>query len=262
VTIVTRNAAGNAQWTARGAQIAVADVSDSDALRGIFRKGRRGFVLNPPAPVSTDTEVEESRTVASIVAALDGSGLEKVVAESTYGAQPGQRRGDLNILYALEQALASQPIPFGIVRAAYYFSNWDAALADARNDGVLHTMYPPDFKLPMVAPEDLGRFGAHLLASPIGRVGTHYVEGPERYSSADVAAAFSDVLGKPVRVVTTPRAQWEQAFREQGFSEAAAGSYARMTAATLDRPALPDDPVHGIISLHTYIESLAGRETE
>jgi uncharacterized protein YbjT (DUF2867 family) len=256
VTIVTRNGSDKEHWQERGAHIAVADVSDVDALCRIFRTGKRAFLLNPPAPTSTDTEIEESKTVASIVAALEGSGLEKVVAESTYGAQPGRRCGDLNILYDLEQALATQPIPFGIIRAAYYFSNWDTALETARKEGVLHTMFPADFELPMVAPDDLGRFTANLLASPIGRVGTHYVEGPERYSSNDVAAAISDVLGKPVRVVTTPREQWQQAFRDMGFSEAAADSYARMTALALDQPFKPDESVHGIISLHAYFENL------
>jgi uncharacterized protein YbjT (DUF2867 family) len=260
VTIISRKGTGNEKWRAYGAEIAVADVNDVDALRQIFRRGKRAFLLNPPAPPSSDTELEESRTVTAIMAALEGSGLEKVVAESTYGAQPGNRCGDLNILYNMEQALASQSIPYGLIRAAYYFSNWDGALQTVRASGELHTMFPPDFELPMVAPEDLGRFAAHLLASPIDHVGTHYVEGPRRYSSADVAEAFSDVLEKPVRVVSTPRKQWVQAFSAMGFSPAAADSYARMTAATLDQPFRPDAPVHGFITLHGYVEELVRRQ--
>jgi uncharacterized protein YbjT (DUF2867 family) len=62
---------------------------------------------------------------------LDGSGLEKIVAQSTYGAQPGEGKGDLNVLYDLEQALAAQPISVSVIRAAYYMSNWDAALKTA-----------------------------------------------------------------------------------------------------------------------------------
>jgi uncharacterized protein YbjT (DUF2867 family) len=260
VTVVTRQESNGRQWRERGAQVAVVDIADSDALRQVFRTGKRTFLLNPPAAPSTDTELEESRTVASIVAALEGSGLEKVVAESTYGAQAGTRCGDLNILYGLEQALAAQSIPSGIIRAAYYFSNWDGALATARDRGELHTPYPLDFELPMVAPADLGRFAAHLLASPVGEAGIHYVEGPERYSSADVAAAFSAVLGKPVRAIATPRAQWAQAFMAMGFSVAAADSYARMTGITLDQEyELPVEPVRGFTSLHAYIANLVAQ---
>ncbi|TGR60102.1 NmrA family transcriptional regulator, partial [bacterium M00.F.Ca.ET.194.01.1.1] len=93
---------------------------------------RRAFLLNPPADPATDTDAEEQKTVAAIVTALAGSGLEKVVAESTYGAQPGEGIGDLSVLYGFEQKLKAQTIPASIIRAAYYMSNWDQALETAR----------------------------------------------------------------------------------------------------------------------------------
>ncbi len=162
VTAVLRDPAKAPEWTARGARTAIVDVHDSDALREIFKTGKRAFLLNPPADVSTDTDREEHATVRSIVRALDGSGLEKVVAASTMGAQPGERLGDLNVLYDFEQALAAQSIPAVVQRAGYYFSNWDAQLEEARN-GTLTTMLPADLKIPMVAPEDLGRAAARRL---------------------------------------------------------------------------------------------------
>ncbi len=102
--------------------------------------------------------------------------MEKVVAESTYGAQPGERSGDLNILYEMEQALAVQPIPFSVIRAAYDMSNWDASLGAARSEGVVHTLFPADLELPMVSPAAVGRVAARLLTEPAGRTGLHYVE--------------------------------------------------------------------------------------
>ncbi|TIP97400.1 MAG: NAD-dependent epimerase/dehydratase family protein, partial [Mesorhizobium sp.] len=39
VTIVTRDQSKGADWTRRGAEIAVADVHDSGALRQVFRQG-------------------------------------------------------------------------------------------------------------------------------------------------------------------------------------------------------------------------------
>ncbi|MES2054574.1 MAG: NmrA family NAD(P)-binding protein [Pseudomonadota bacterium] len=257
VTIVTHDKDKGAALKQAGAIIAVADINDPDGLRRVLATGRRAFLLNPPADPGSDTDAEENRTVALILAALDGSGLEKVVAESTYGAQPGERLGDLNPLYALEQGLKAQPIPASIIRAAYYFSNWDTALDSARRRGVVHTMYPVDFALPMVAPQDLGAQAARLLTEPAGQTGTHYVEGPERYCSADVAAAFAAALDKPVRAVATPRAQWVEGYQALGFSAAAADSYARMTATTLDgRYDLPDAPVRGSVRLQDYVADL------
>ncbi|WP_322789917.1 NAD(P)H-binding protein [Cupriavidus gilardii] len=98
VTIVTRSAARAAKWCDKGADIVEADVEDVASLRAAFRRGRRAFLLNPPGDTSKDTDAIERHTVANIVAALQGSGLEKVVAESTGGAQPGERIGDLSVL--------------------------------------------------------------------------------------------------------------------------------------------------------------------
>ena len=222
VTIVTRDPSKGNDWRRRGAEVAVVDVHEVDSLRRVFRGGKRLFLLNPPADPSTDTDAEERKTVASITAAVEGSGLEKIVAESTYGAQPGERCGDLNILDDLEQALEAQPIPTCIIRAAYYMSNWDFLLEMVRKEGVLPTMFPADFKLPMVAPQDLGQVAARLLTEPVEQTGLYYVEGPERYSPSDVAAEFAGAIGRPVTVVTTPREQWKETYKSMGFSEPAA----------------------------------------
>lgn len=257
VTIVTRSASQAESWERRGAGAAVADVHDVDRLRAAFRRGKRAFLLNPPADVSTDTDAEERETVRCILAALDGSGLEKVVAESTYGAQPGERVGDLTVLYELEQGLKAQPIPATIQRAGYYMSNWAPSLAVVRESGILPSMLPAGLKIPMVAPEDLGRAAARWLVEPAERAGLHYVEGPEPYSAADVAAGFAAALGHPVEVQEIPREAWEQTFRDIGFSAPAAQSYARMTAASADGGfEMPDQPVRGSVTLRDYIGAL------
>ncbi|PCD67862.1 NmrA family NAD(P)-binding protein [Rhizobium phaseoli] len=256
VTIVTRDREKAGAWQRRGAEIAVADVHDVASLREVFRRGKRAFLLNPNADISSDTDQEERETVRCLLEAIEGSGLEKVVAQSTLGAQPGKECGDLNVLYELEVGLRNQPIPTSVIRAAYYYSNWDMMLESVMKDGVLSTMLPADLKLPMVAPEDLGRVAARLLQAPIEQIGVYPVEGPERNSANDVAAAFASALGRAVRVDVIPRETWEDAYRSLGFSDAAAHSYARMTALTADGPEYPEDPIRGSISLQTYIGKL------
>lgn len=260
VTAVTRDEGKAADWRRRGATAAVVDVTDSDALRAVFRQGRRAFLLNPPAPPATDTDAQERRTFRHIVAALDGSGLEKLVVQSTYGAQSGEAIGDLSVLYDFERALAAQPIPTTVLRGAYYMSNWDAMLAPARQ-GTLPTLYPAELAIPMVAPADLGAVAARLLRRPVADTGIHHVEGPQRYSPQDVAAAFARALGSPVECAVTPRDQWHAAFLAQGFSAPAAAAYTRMTAVGVDGGFdLPAAPERGPTSLWAYIAALvAGR---
>lgn len=123
VIIVSRSSASIPKWQKRGAMVEVVDAHNTVELRRVFTLGKRLFLLNPPAEPATDTDVEERKSLASILEAITDSGLEKIVAESTYGAQPGSQIGDLGVLYEMEQQLAAQCIPFSIIRAAYYMSN-------------------------------------------------------------------------------------------------------------------------------------------
>ena len=258
VTVVTRDANRArrllAQKISKRVEYAEADVEDVASLRAAFRRGRRAFLLNPNADPSSDTDAVERRTVANILEALEGCGLEKVVAESTGGAQPGERIGDLSVLWELEQGLARQSIPSAINRAAYYMSNWDGPIGSAQATGKLPTMFPADLPIPMVAPRDLGMVAADRLMSPLDEIGVRHVEGPARWTSAEVAAVLSKVLERPVKLEVARRDQLEQAFMALGFSAAAADSYARMTTVSMDnRFELSENPIRGTTTLESYL---------
>lgn len=265
VTAVVRMAERGEDLRARGAAIAVVpDVRDIALLQAAFSRGRRAFLLNPPAEPATDTDAEETATVRAILAALDGSGLEKVVAESTMGAVAGDRleprTGDSSVLYGLEKGLAAQPIPAAINRAAYYFSNFDLQADTVRDTGALQTMFPPNFQLPMIAPADLGRAAARRMMSGLDDVGVVSIEGPTRPTFRDVAEAFAKALGRDVRLITTPREDWIKVFRAQGFSAAAADAYARMTAVAIDGPMTPESETeNATMTLETYLRDLVAR---
>ena len=154
---------------------------------------------------------------------------------STGGAPRGERLGDLNVLWELEQGLARQPIPAAINRGAYYYSNWDGQIDAVRESGELHTMFPADLPIPMVAPEDLGKAAAERLVCALDDVGVRSIEGPARLTSRQVADVFARVLDREVTLVVTPREKWEATFRSLGFSAEAATSYARMTGACVDQ---------------------------
>ena len=260
VTVVVRDRAKARALEALGAQVVVADIHDVEALRRAYSHGERLFMLNPPAAPSTDTQARERETVANMLDALRGSGIKKVVAESTFGAQPGDQLGDLNVLYELEQGLKQSGVPHSILRAAYYMSNWDLALASARKEGLVHSFLPAGLKIPMVAPQDLGETAATLIAAPVDQSECVYVEGPQRYTSAQVAAAFAAALGRDVTVKTVPKDELEGAFKGLGFSDRGAESYANMTR-TLYKNDFPSESktVHGSTSLDSYIEMLVSK---
>jgi uncharacterized protein YbjT (DUF2867 family) len=255
---VVHSAEKAAQLQSPSVEPVICNVLDSEALRETFGRGKRAFLLNPPGNVGGDTNADEMASSRSITDALQRSGLEKIVVASTYGARPGDGIGDLTTLHDLEQRARASGIPTAINRGAYYFTNLDMLMEPAR-EGVVPTAFPADLKLPMVAPADLGQFAAERLASGIDDVGIAFIEGPERYSFNDVAAAFARHLGRDVSVQTTPRERWEESFRAVGFSVEAAQAFVRMTAATIEGTDDPEAPRRGSVTLDSYVADLVRR---
>jgi len=261
VTILTRRPDKAHGWQEKGARVLEADAEDVSSMRVAFRTGRRAFLLNPPAAPDTDTDETEVRTARNIVEAVRDSGLEKVVAASTYGARPGRGVGDLTTLWELEAGLQELAIPAAINRGAFYMSNWIAQAAVVRKTGKLPSMFPADAALPMVAPDDLGEQAAARLLSPVDDVSLRYVEGPARYTPLDIANAFSAAMKRVVEVDVVPRSEWETAYRRLGFSEEAARAYTKMTAASLDEGFFtPRAFIRGSTTLKEFVErSLSGQ---
>lgn len=256
VTIVSRDEKKISEWEEKGAKVEIVDVVETDKLREVFKKGKRAFLLNPPGDISGDNVAEEKKTIASILSALENSGIEKVVAESTYGAQKGDGIGDLGVLFEFEEGLRKMDLTIDVIRAAYYMSNWAMSVESARNEGIVHTFYPPEFELPMVSPKDIGKFAADLLTENSEGFRLHYFEGAQIYSSNDVAEAFGKALNKSVEAVQIPPEKWVETMNRIGFSEIAAQSMAKMTELTIEAVEMPESPNRGATELDEYIANL------
>jgi NAD(P)H dehydrogenase (quinone) len=69
----------------------------------------------------------------------------------------------------------------------------------------------------MVAAKDVGRVAADLIQEDWSGTRVVELEGPSRISPHDLADAFAQVIGKPVRAVPVPHESWDQLFRSQGM---------------------------------------------
>jgi len=79
-------------------------------------------------------------------------------------------------------------------------------------------LQPLDHKIPMIATKDIAQIAVELLGETWQGVRVVELEAHERYSTADVAAAFERALGTSVRTEIVPRARWEELFRAQGMT--------------------------------------------
>jgi len=220
VRAVVRDRAKGAAWAALGCDVAIADLSDSDALAAAFAGTQGVFALLPPVFDPTPGFAEARAYIESMRAALARAKPAKVVALSTIGADAPQPNL-LNALGLMEQALRTLPMPVTFLRAAWFMENaaWDIAAAGS---GVIQSyLQPLDRPIPMIATDDVGRTAAALLQERWEGSRVVELEAAQRVSPNALAEAFARNLGHAVRAQAVPREQWESIFRAQGMNHPA-----------------------------------------
>jgi NAD(P)H dehydrogenase (quinone) len=82
-------------------------------------------------------------------------------------------------------------------------------------------LQPLDKPVPMVATADIGRLAAQLLQETWSGHRIVELEGAHRVTPNEIAATFTRLLGRPVKVEAVPRETWEPLFRSQGMKNPA-----------------------------------------
>jgi len=216
VRAVVRDRSRSAPWAQLGCDIAVADLSDTEALTAAFAGTAGVFAMVPPVFDPAPGFPEAMGFINPLCAALARAKPARVVALSTVGADAPQPNL-LNVLGRMEGVLGSLPMPVAFLRAAWFMENaaWDI---DSAKSGLIQSyLQPLDRAVPMISTDDVGRVAAALLQERWEDKRVVELEGPQRVSPNALAAAFAKALGTPVRAEVVPREQWESIFRAQGM---------------------------------------------
>jgi uncharacterized protein YbjT (DUF2867 family) len=199
-----------------GCDIAVADLSDTEALTAAFAGAAGVFAMVPPVFDPAPGFPEAMAFINSLGAALARAKPARVVALSTVGADALQPNL-LNVLGRMEDVFGALPTPVTFLRAAWFMENaaWDI---DSAKRGLIQSyLQPLDRAVPMISTDDVGRAAAALLQERSEGKRVVELESPQRVSPNTLAAAFANALGTPVRAEVVPREQWESIFRAQGM---------------------------------------------
>lgn len=260
VRAVVRSAAKGAQWKEQGCEIAVAEMSDTQALSSAFSGVDGVFILLPPNFDPSPDFAESRHLVGTLRDALKQANPPKVVCLSTIGAQAAQPNL-LQQLGYMEQQLGSLPMPIAFLRAGWFIENaaWD--VEPARTAGVIPSFLQPlDKPVPMVATADVGRVAASMLQQAWTGKRIVELEGPRRITPNDMANTFARLLDKDVRMEIVPRDTWEALFKSQGMKN----PVPRMQM--LDgfnegwiEFETPDQTIKGNVTLETVLQSLIER---
>jgi uncharacterized protein YbjT (DUF2867 family) len=217
VRALVRSAEKGAAWKARGCEIAIVpDAADAQSLAQAFAGATGVFLMNPPNYDSERDFPDIQRSAKATAEAIAKAKPDKIVFLSTIGAHV-QEFNLLNRSTLFEHMLANAGVPVAFLRPAWFMENaaWD--LAAARSGRIESYLQPLDRKIDMVSTKDIGRAAADLLREDWSGVRIVELSGPQKYSPRDEAAAFATALGRDVKVVEVPRAEWEQRFRREGM---------------------------------------------
>jgi uncharacterized protein YbjT (DUF2867 family) len=218
VRAVVRNRAKAADWAAMGCDIAIADMANAEQLAAAF-SGVEGVFIVPPSDFDPEPGYPEAKKVIeSVSRALTMARPPRIVCLSTIGAD-APHDNLLTQRTLMERSLNAIGLPVTFLRPGWFMENalWD--VPSAREEGVLRSfLQPADKSFPMVATKDVGRLAADLIRQDSSETRIVELEGPVRISANELAGAFSEVLGRPVRVEIVPRETWEGLFRAQGMT--------------------------------------------
>ncbi|MBI3525577.1 MAG: NmrA family NAD(P)-binding protein [Betaproteobacteria bacterium] len=230
VRVVVRDPAKGRPWAERGAEVAIADLTDLASMIRALSQVQGAYVVSPQHYNREDL-FERADLIADITArAAVAADVLRLVALSSVGADRESGTGWIRMNRMFEQRLTEAGVSTIFLRAAYFMENWMPMVGHAMRSGTLPTFLAPAQRpLPMVATVDVGSTAAALLQEE--RAGTCVVtlSGPKDYAPNDIAAIVSATLGKPVDVTVLPEAEWPKALAEAHFSKAALAGFAEMT---------------------------------
>ncbi len=228
VRVVLHSDKKAADWKARGAEVAIADLADSAALAAALKAAEAAYIMCPPLYGTNTFLADMAKLSDSIAAGIKTSGIPYVVLLSSIGAQHPAGTGPIRNLHYAEKVIPAAAPNVTFLRAPYFMENYAPVLGAAVGQGILPSFFPANFRLPMAATLDIGRIAAGLLLRPAPGIRMVEMEGPARYTPADIAAALTTLLGKPVNVVEVPLAALVPEFTKLGFTEDVAKLFQEM----------------------------------
>jgi uncharacterized protein YbjT (DUF2867 family) len=228
VRVIVRTADKGAAWKAKGAEVAVASLDDTQALTRAFEGATGAYLLVPPTYTATSYLDDRKKVADALAKAVKASGLGHVVFLSSIGAHLPGETGPIRVVRYGEQQLGAVAKNLTILRPASFLDNWVPVVGAAKAQGILPSFLAPDRRIAMISTLDIGRIAAEQLIA--GGQGRKVLElsGPEDYSPNDIAAALGKLLKRAVTVQHAPLSAVVPTFKSFGFSDDAARLFEEM----------------------------------
>lgn len=228
VRVVVRERGKADRFAAKGAEVAVADMADADALTKALTGARGAYLLVPPNLGIADFRGYQREVSDAIVAAVTRAKVPHVVLLSSIGAQLPAGNGPIAALHELEARLRSIPaLSTTSIRAASFMENLGGSLT-MLGQGLVTSFHPADFAYERIATADIGKLAAAELRE--GGKSSIIELGSDPISANDIAAVLTKLVGQPIKVAEAPLDAVVPTFMGFGMSQQLAELYREMLA--------------------------------
>jgi uncharacterized protein YbjT (DUF2867 family) len=218
-------------WRTKGAEVVVADLYNLTELTRAFDCIEAAYLMNPPAYFVGDLFAQARLVHGNLIAAANAASVPFTVALSSVGAQHDTGTGNILTTNDFENQLSNYTGELTILRAANFMENWAWSLSPVMGKGILPSMFLPIGRaLPMVSALDIGRAAASLMVAQSGSRRIVELHGPQDYSPADAARAFSKLLGRPIQPVEDNYVDWSASMIGSGFPIMTVNAFVEMFA--------------------------------
>lgn len=262
VRAVGRDPRNLADLADRGAEIHQADQADPAAMATALRGADAAYLVIQPnyLPDHPDFGAFQDQAAAALTEAVAESGVSRVVALSSWGAQHASGNGPVAGLHRFEQRLSSVAgLDVTWLRAGYYMENLLDHLEPVRTRRRIIAPFDPDVPLPLITTSDVGSAAAEELARPQSGTRIRELQGERDVSLNEVTQAIATEIGAPISYERCTVETFHQQLREAGVSDNVAAMMAEVPQAVntgklrMFQPRTPETTTP--TSLETFIKT-------
>lgn len=195
-----------------GAELAVGDFSDraslDRALQGVYGVFSLQTFLKEGG---LEAEIRNGKTVAD---AAKAAGIQHFVYSSVGSAERNTGIPHFDSKFQVEEYIRSLDLPYTILRPVFFFYNY-ASMRPMVEQGTLPQPLSPETKLQQLSEEDYGAMVAEVFDRPTEFLNREIEVASVEMTMTEIAATFSQVLGKSVTYQQIPFEAFEQQAGEE-----------------------------------------------
>jgi len=195
-----------------GIDLRVGDLERPRTLEGVFNGVDAAWLVGPPSP-------QAPYHASNALWAAKQAGVKHVVRMSAVGAAHDAPTVNSR-LHALSDAeVAASGIPFTILKPHFFLQNLLFSAGTIAQEGAMYWAFG-EAKFPAIDVDDIGAVAARILADPRPHAGkTYTLTGGTAVSMHQVAAAFGEAIGKPVKYVPVSVATIVEGLARMGVAQ-------------------------------------------